>query len=144
MAVILIPVGNQYVKKEDAPEFFKNHKKSIVIIAFIYTFLPLLFIFMLTGKVSSLSPAASIYVLWGKLFFIASIIAYLITAVPSAFSQRDSKNFQERLSKFKTGEMIKTTDLLDRKKITTGTILYLGLFAVGLILYILPIILLSQ
>jgi hypothetical protein len=50
MSVILVPMGPQYIKKEDALDFFKNYLRGQIIIGFSYTIISFFLILFFLEK----------------------------------------------------------------------------------------------
>lgn len=141
MSVIMIPMGSPYIKKEDAPEFFKNHLRGQIIIGITYAILPFFFIFFLSGKISSLSNLVSsvdLYLYTGTLSMILGTIAYWVFMAKS-FSKNYKDDFFNKIKQYDSKEMINWNKLVDLKRYWLGVGIYMAGLMLGLLFYILPI-----
>lgn len=141
MSVMMVPMGSSYIKKEDAPEFFKNQLRNQIIIGIIYTILPFFFIFFLSGKISSLSNLVStvdLYLYTGTLLMILGTIAYWVFMAKS-FSKNYKDDFFNKIKQYDNKEMINWNKLVDLKRYWLGIGIYIVGLMLGLLFYILPI-----
>jgi len=146
MTYVPVPYVNPYVKKEDGPEFFKNHKRGIMIIAILYTIIPLFFIFMLSVRILQLSNAVNGVaqdVFFGTVFLLASAVIYLVLTLPLLSSKEYEQRFFKKLGKYSRGEMILVSQLIDQKRLNLAVLTYLLTLFIGLAFYIIPVFMLS-
>lgn len=105
-----------YIKKEDAKDILKSKKRSLTIIPLAFAFVIVVMLLFIHPKLNVLysdfnypKPFLTEIAPYtgGLIIIVLLVFAWYVNTSPNL-----DQEFQKRLSKYKTGEMIKTKDLL--------------------------------
>mgnify|MGYP003932734321 CR=1 FL=1 len=148
MSLIIIPTspGPMYIKREDAPDFFKTHLRNQIIISIFYTIFTFFLIFFFNGEINSLfnqTNSVNLYLFTGTLSMMLGIIIYW-ALLAKTFSKKYKEDFFNKIKKYNDNEMINWNKLVDVKRYWLSVGLYITGIMLGLIFYLLPVLIVMK
>jgi len=135
-------MGPQYIKKEDALDFFKNYLRGRIIIGFFYTIISFFLILFFSREINSLSNqinSADIYLYTGTLLMILGTITYWVF-IAKSFSKSFKDDFFNKIKQYDDKEMLNWSKLIDSRNYWLGGGLYILGISLGILFYMLPIL----
>lgn len=127
-----------YIKKEDAREFAKNRRRVLAFVSFAGTVTSLffaLFLFPVLADSSYLNSFDLSMLPFPSYFFIVYAFIGLAMGVYYLTSEPDYKTLEEKLKRYKEGEMIRSNELMNQKE-NIITVTYIMFQAIPLIFFI--------
>jgi hypothetical protein len=147
MAIMFIPIGSQYVKKEDGNELFINHIRGLIIAGLVYTGMSIYLMYILSSGLTNLSSFiqnAGNYSFFGTVFEVIGIFLYWLMAFKLFLNSDYKRAFFTNLKRYKNDEMIKTSKLISSKNINILMFSYIIPMIIGVVFYVLPIFLITN
>lgn len=145
MAVMIIPVGSPYFKKEDASDFFNNRKKGVIIVGIAYTLVSALIPYFIGKSVnenfaSQFNAGESLLFSLAPIVSIIGLICYWVFSF-KVFSSQYKDDFFSKVAKYKDSEMINITKVIDSKDMWLPVVLYIISLMITLFLLMYPVFL---